>query len=55
MDDLDVIRLAVREIIPKGRIARVGKDVKEKFGKAAEMSKARLVVGNDGAEMRSGG
>ncbi len=33
MDDLDIIRLAVIEIIPKGRIAREGMDVKEKFGK----------------------
>jgi len=36
MDDLDVIRLAVKEIIPEGRIAREGMDVKEKIGKAAE-------------------
>ncbi len=40
MDDLDVIRLAVRETIPKGRIACEGMDVKRKFGKAAEVSKA---------------
>jgi TonB family protein len=33
MDDLEVIRLAVKEIIPEGRIAREGMDVKEKFGK----------------------
>ncbi len=33
MDDLEVIRLAVKEIIPERRIAREGMDVKEKFGK----------------------
>ncbi len=33
MVDLDVIRLAVKEIIPERRIAREGMDVKEKIGK----------------------
>ena len=33
MDDLEVIRSAVKAIIPEGRIAREGMDVKEKFGK----------------------
>ena len=36
MDDLDVIRLAVVDIIPKERIARARMEVKEKFGKWAE-------------------
>jgi len=48
MDDLDVIRLAVRETIPKGRIACEGMDVKRKFGKfgkRAEMSKAGYLAG----------
>ena len=31
MDDLDVIRLAVVDIIPRERIARAGMDVKGKF------------------------
>jgi len=33
MDDLEVIRSAVKEIILGRRIAREGMDVKEKFGK----------------------
>ena len=32
MDDLDVIRLAVKKIIRKERIAREEMDVKKKFG-----------------------
>jgi hypothetical protein len=32
MDDLDVIRLAVVDIIPRERIARAALDVKGKFG-----------------------
>ena len=31
MDDLDVIRLAVVDIIPRERIARARRDVKQKF------------------------
>jgi len=34
MDDLDVIRLAVVDIIPRERIARGRTEVKEKFSKA---------------------
>jgi hypothetical protein len=45
MDDLDIIRLAVREIISKRRIAREGMDVKGKFGKRTEMSKAGYLAG----------
>ncbi len=45
MDDLDVIRLAVRETIPKGRIAREGMDVKGKFGKGAEGLKGSCLAG----------
>jgi len=36
MDDLDVIRLAVKEIIAERRIPREGRDVKEKFGEGGE-------------------
>jgi hypothetical protein len=32
MDDLDAIRLAVADIIPRERIARTGMKVKGKFG-----------------------
>ena len=39
MDDLEVIRLAVKEIIPEGRIAREGMDVKEKFGNGGESTR----------------
>ncbi len=42
MDDLDVIRLAVRETIPKRRIACEGMNVKRKFGRGAEVLKAGL-------------
>jgi hypothetical protein len=38
MDDLDVIRLAVVDIIPRERIARARMDVKEKFrGRVADV------------------
>ncbi len=36
MDDLDVIRLAVVDIIPRERIARGQTEVKGKFGKRAK-------------------
>ena len=36
MDDLDVIRLAVADIIPRKRIPRAAVDVKGKFGEGRE-------------------
>jgi len=43
MDDLEVIRLAVKEIIPEGRIAREWMDVKENFGKRRRNRRRRLL------------
>ncbi len=43
MDDLEVIRLAVADIIAKERIARKGMEVKGKFGKGGESVKSGLL------------
>jgi hypothetical protein len=37
MDDMEVIRLAVVDIIPGKRIARLGMEVKGKFGEGWRM------------------
>src|SRR6266702_8994369 len=43
MDDLEVIRLVVADIIAKERIARKGMEVKGKFGKGGESVKSGLL------------
>jgi len=45
MDDLEVIRLAVADIIAKERIARKGMEVKGKFGKGGGSAKTGYLAG----------